>query len=126
MNSNSIFMLTIADIAPDRATYRPGEMAHITITLTNHQSTSICGRLVLRLMHLDQVVGEIEQTAEIGPEATMPVVFSLTPPPTPLCGYGLDATLYDDAGRVLAERSGALDVLERWSQAPRYGFLSDF
>ena len=29
-------------------------------------------------------------------------------------------------GQVADEGSGALDVLERWSQAPRYGFLADF
>ncbi|MEO7913652.1 MAG: glycoside hydrolase family 66 protein [Roseiflexaceae bacterium] len=119
-------MPTISDVAPDRASYRPGETAHITVTLTNRQSTTVRVHLVLSLTHLDQLIEQIGQNSEIGAGATVPVVFTLTPPPTPLHGYGLDATLYDEAGLVLAAGSGALDVLEHWSQAPRYGFLSDF
>jgi dextranase len=118
--------LTIDDIAPDRASYRPGEDAQITIALTNRQPTGVRGRLVLRLTWLDKMVVQSEQAAAIGPSMSMSVVFALTPPRTAPRGYGLDAALYDAAGHALAEGSGALDVLDRWSQAPRYGFLSDF
>jgi dextranase len=75
---------------------------------------------------LDSTVEQVTQDVELGPDTTMIVEFALRPPPVALRGYGLDATLTSGSGEVLAEGSGALDVLARWSQAPRYGFLSDF
>src|SRR6266540_3573467 len=119
-------MLTIDDIAPDRAMYRPGETARVRVTLTNAGRSAQSGRPTLVLSHLDQAVERLEQVVDVGPGATAMTTFTLIPPPTPLRGYGLDATLAAADGRVLAEGSGALDVLESWSQAPRYGFLSDF
>ena len=118
--------LTLDDIAPDCATYHPGQAAQITIALTNRQAVEVQGRLVLRLIWLDQVVGQSEQDIVVGPGATVLVVFALALPSAAPRGYGLDATLYDGAGRAQALGSGALEVLEHWSQAPRYGFLSDF
>ncbi len=118
----------IDDVVPDKATYRPGEPAHVTVTLTNDRAGPLSGRIVLALRHLDQEVSRYEQAVEVGPgpDARAEVAFNFTPPSVPFRGYGLDATLYDAGGQVLAEGSGALDVLEHWSQAPRYGFLSDF
>src|SRR5581483_9080850 len=42
------------------------------------------------------------------------------------CGYGVRARLLDGDGRVAATASAAFDVLEHWTQAPRYGFLSEY
>ena len=41
-------------------------------------------------------------------------------------GYGVDLSVSDTRGALLARDSTALDVLDDWTQAPRYGFLSDF
>src|SRR5262249_62275412 len=94
--------------------------------LTNHRASSLSGHLILRLTHLDRTIQQIEQIGELVANTTLAAVFTIIPPPRPLRGYGLDATLYDDVGHVLAEGSGALAGIERWAQAPRYGFLSDF
>lgn len=119
-------MPTIDDVVPDKATYRPNEAAQVSVMLTNDAAVPVCGRLALVVSRLDRVVARQEQRVEIAPNGTAAHTFTLTPPPLPLRGYGLDATLYSPDGQVLAAGSGALDVLERWSQAPRYGFLSDF
>src|SRR5437879_3201108 len=105
-------MLTIDDIAPDRATYRPGQAASVTVTLTNDGGAALSGRFMLVLSHLAQSVMLLEQAVQVGPDATATVTFSLTPPAASLRGYGLDVTLVDADGHVLAEGSGALDVLE--------------
>jgi dextranase len=115
----------IRDVAPDKATYRPGEAARITVTLQNGDAP-LRGRLTLALLHIDMLIETQEQPVDLAAHAAADFVFTIAPPPTPLRGYGLDATLYDEGGQVVARSSGALDVLERWSQAPRYGFLSDF
>ncbi|MDQ5825041.1 MAG: glycoside hydrolase family 66 protein [Chloroflexota bacterium] len=119
-------MLTIDDIVPDKATYRPGETARVRVTLTNDGHDVGRGSLTLALTSLATTVEQATQDVELGQNASVIVEFTLAPPPMPLHGYGLDATLTGPSGEVLAEGSGALDVLERWSQAPRYGFLSDF
>ncbi|MEP6776254.1 MAG: glycoside hydrolase family 66 protein, partial [Chloroflexota bacterium] len=115
-------------VLPDKATYRPGDTAKLAIMLEGLDLPRR-GRLVLSVRHIDETVATYEQNLEApegdaGEERTFS--FAFTPPATPLRGYGLDAVLYAEDGRLLAEGSGALDVLERWSQAPRYGFLSDF
>lgn len=119
-------MLTIDDIVPDKATYRPGETACVRVTLRNDGHDAGRGRLTLALTGLATTVEQAAQDVELAPKTSVVVEFALTPPPEALRGYGLDATLIGPSGEVLAEGSGALDVLERWSQAPRYGFLSDF
>lgn len=116
----------IADVAPDRATYRPGEQANITVTLSNQTDSDVRGRLRLTLNHLTQIVEQLEQSVELAAGAIVRITFTLTPPKIPFRGYGLDVMLVNAAEQLLADGSGALDVLERWSQAPRYGFLSDF
>jgi dextranase len=118
--------LTIDDVAPDRATYRPGEAARVLVTLANGGASAVGARLSLALTHLDRVVDRVDQPVALGPAESLAIALTLTPPPEAPRGYGLDATCFDERGNVLAEASGALDVLERWSQAPRYGFLSDF
>jgi dextranase len=116
----------IRDVMPGKATYRPGEAATITVTVDNNSGKALRGLLVLELLHLADAVGKLEQSVELEANSTGDFIFSMTPPGTPLRGYGLDATLYGRDGEALGQASGALDVLERWSQAPRYGFLSDF
>ncbi len=119
-------MPTIDDIAPDKATYRPGETAHVSVSVTNDGERHLQARLSLALVNINDTVTEIEQKVGLEPGAATTLLFDFTPPPAPMQGYGLDATLYGEGGSALAHASGALDVLERWSQAPRYGFLSDF
>ncbi len=120
--------ITINDVAPDRASYRPGEAARVRVGMTNQHDTPVTGRLSLTLMHLDQVIEQQIQDLTLIPDMAAQLIFTLTPPPMPLRGYGLDAafTINDQGIQVIAQGSGALDVLDHWSQAPRYGFLSDF
>lgn len=120
--------LIINDVAPDRASYRPGAAARVRVAITNQHDTPLAGRLNLTLMHLDQVIEQQFQDVTFQPDATAQLTFTLTPPPTPLRGYGLDVAWMSKAQDVaiIAHGSGALDVLDHWSQAPRYGFLSDF
>jgi dextranase len=106
--------------------HRPGEPAHIAVELINNALNPFQGKLTLDLMHLDESIQRQSGAITLPAQTTETITFTLTPPPDPFRGYGLDATLLDQQGQRQAEASGALDVLTRWSQAPRYGFLSDF
>lgn len=116
----------IVGIVPDRASYRPGDEAHVAVVLVGERTSVFRGRLTLDLTHLDRTVERLVQVVAVEAGERQEVIFRLTPPPEARRGYGLDATLTDAGGRVLAIGSGALDILVHWSQAPRYGFLSEF
>jgi dextranase len=115
--------LTIEDLWPDRASYTPGAAATIHVALKSPTASSI--RVDLRVRFLDQEIGVHPTTISI-PAGTSELRFPLNLPPGGFRGYGIDLMVFDTAGTVLATASTALDVLEDWTQAPRYGFLSDF
>ncbi len=115
----------IVDVAPDRASYRPGEPARVLVTIAAAESAAPA-RIALELTHLDRTIARLEQDVALAAGAVTQVAFALALPPDTPRGYGLDAALLDAAGLPAARGSGALDVLDRWAQAPRYGFLSDF
>ena len=79
--------------------------------------------------HLGETVATYEQKIE-APEGTAGeehvFSFAFTPPATPCAAMAWTRLCMPRMAGCLRKGSGALDVLERWSQAPRYGFLSDF
>lgn len=103
------------DIVPDKAFYRPGDVVTLNI------SASQGARVKVRITYLADTVAELNAEISNGGAA-----LSWTPPATALRGYGVDAQLLDADGKILAEATTAFDVLDRWIQAPRYGFLSNF
>ncbi|HWE61662.1 MAG TPA: glycoside hydrolase family 66 protein, partial [Chloroflexota bacterium] len=117
--------IALLDTWPDRATYRPGEQATLHIALVNHGKQERSVRLDARLQWLDAQVEAIEKEITLAP-GSQTVSLPLALPGDSFRGYGVDLTLHDADGALLARGSTALDVLEAWHQAPRYGFLSDF
>ena len=112
----------IEDVWCDRASYTPGAAAAITIRVTSHAPRECW--LDLRYSHLDQEIGST-RTAVTLAAGTSDHRLSVGLPSESFRGYGIDLLLLDD-GSTLAEANTALDVLDDWTQAPRYGFLSDF
>ncbi len=117
--------VTLGDMWPDRASYRPGEPAVIHVALDNDAGEARDVTLEARLSWLDEVVATERRRVTVplgGVTETMP--FDL--PRDAFRGYGVDLTVRDGRDRVVCEGGAALDVLDDWTQAPRYGFLSDF
>ncbi len=73
---------------------------------------------------LAQEIAELSQTfnSDRGTTAELP----WSPPEETPRGYGVNLRVLDKKGRGVATASSAFDVLENWTQAPRYGFLTDF
>src|SRR5258708_1620420 len=117
--------LSLDDLWVDRAAYRPGQAAHLHIVLRNWADTPRFARLNVRLGWLDELVWEQHQQIEI-PPGKHDVTLPLQLPPVSFRGYGIDLTLREDDGHSLVQESTALDVLDDWMQAPRYGFLVQF
>jgi dextranase len=105
--------------------YAPGSCARVSVTIDNDATQPTPVDLMLSLLSLDQPIKYLA-TPIVIPPGTSDYAFDLTLPAVAPRGYGIDVVLIDSSGQTIAEGSGALDVLDRWSQRPRYGFLSDF
>lgn len=125
VESPMIRSLKIIEVRLDRSFYRPGERIAISVHIKSQVQEPSTVRLTAAIRHLTKVVGDIERTIGIRDgEATFKIDY--TPPAIAPRGYGLDLCLETEDGRELACESTAFDVLEHWTQSPRYGFLSDF
>lgn len=102
-------------VLPDRSFFLPGEPVTLTVPYTE------AGTFEVQITYLDQIVAEWTQ-----PVGEVWATLTWTPPPDAPRGYGVRVRVLDPSGAVAAEATSAFDVLEKWTQAPRYGYLSDF
>ena len=129
-----IVVVELLDVWPDRATYQPDEpvVLQVEMDYLTDADTAPAAPLALafdmRLTWLHEVVAEWSQQVVVAPGRTVLAVPVPAPiPTTPFRGYGITVVGRDSiTGSELVRGSTALDVLETWAQAPRYGFLVDF
>lgn len=115
----------IIDLHFSKAFYHPGEAAHLVVQVKSEVVQPSPARLVAQVSSLAANLNRVEQAVTLeGGEQTFEL--SWNPPAAAPRGYGVDLSLGTLAGETLAREAAAYDVLERWPQAPRYGFLSDF
>ncbi len=119
-------MIAISGLWPNKATYPPGEPVTLLVLIENPLTSPQVAQLTMRVLHLQTVIATQEEAHTFAPGTTT-LTLSLKLPPEPFRGYGIDLTVMDvEQQMLLARGSTAVDVLENWTQAPRYGFLSDF
>jgi dextranase len=115
----------ITDIRLDKAFYSPGEAVQLSPHLQSQVDQPTPVHLTATITHLADVVDTIGKTFSLtGGDQTIELLY--TPPPDAPRGYGIDLYLETDSGTQLACGATAFDVLQHWTQAPRYGFLTDF
>ena len=112
------------DIYPDRAFYRPGERVQLHVNLAGEAPSDV--QVIASIAHLSGEMARLVEPVRPAAGETVTAGLTWTPPATAPCGYGVDAQVVDRPGHVIATASTAFDVLDRWTQAPRYGFLTDF
>jgi dextranase len=118
--------IEINAIDPNKATYKPGEMVEIDITLTNQSTRTIEANIAASYKYLTQEVMQVHDVVELPPKCQQDIQLTWNPPPDSPRGYGVDVAVTNADDQVLATCHSAFDVLTSWTQAPRYGFLSDF
>jgi len=116
-------IVNIESINFTKSFFKPGQTATWEVLLRSNVSVKV--ELVTRITFLSKTLEEIHQTIEIGPDGEIIEMSWLPPNDTPR-GYGLDCYIESMAGEILASQNDAFDVLEHWTQHPRYGFLTDF
>jgi len=109
------------DIYPNKGFYRVGDSVSLHVGLDG----AVNGVLDCRIFNLAVEVARFT-TKVVVQEAPQDVDFEWQPPHVSHRGYGVQASLTDDVGVVMATGSTAFDVLEDWTSYPRYGFLCDF
>jgi dextranase len=118
----------LLDVYPYKASYRPGETVRLLVSLAGPTTLEVGAEIhvVASITFLADEVARL--TEQVRLTSRMPVTAELlwTPPSSAPRGYGVDLRALDASGKVLAATSTAFDVLEHWTQAPRYGFLTDF
>jgi dextranase len=120
-----VISVQITDVEWSKSCYLPGESAQFTVHLTSQVGSPLSVRLEARISSLGQQEADLVQMIALsgGDQA---FAFSWQPPMDSPRGYGVDLVLTTQSGGILATASTAFDVLARWTQMPRYGFLTDF
>jgi len=121
MNTN----LKITNVELDKSFYRPGEPVALTVKLQNAGDNPCNGKLNVVIFHLTEVVDEYSKEL-LGIDEEAELNFSFTPKELSPRGFGIEIFVEDSGGEVADKESSAFDVLDHWTQSPRYGFLSDF
>ena len=125
MTATTIEQVTIENVSLDKATYRPAEQVTISFEIHAETAQAAPARVTLQVSHLQRRVEELAQELTLG-DGPQTVSFSFTPPAVAPRGYGLDIVLQSADGQTLQRAGSAFDVLNHWTETPRYGFLSDF
>lgn len=114
---------TIESINVTKAFFRPGDEAQWTITIKSDEAVRL--NLITTITFLDKILDQKHEEVDLHPGA-LTIDSSWSPPNESGIGYGLDVRLETLTGQLVDRYASAFDVLERWTQNPRYGFLTDF
>ena len=106
------------DVMPDRGTYKPGQPVRIMVLAPGHDGASIHATV----SHVTTEVANLE--SRLGDHGRG--VLEWSPPPDSPRGYGVDIRIDGRGEQDSLEVSTAFDVLSRWADRPRYGFVTDF
>lgn len=112
----------IRSITFEKVFFTPGEPVRWTIEL--HADQPFTGQIITEIRSLDVVANRFTQLVSFGPGEWQAELAWNAPEDAPQ-GYGMEITLQKDR-QTIAQVSSAFDVLEKWTQNPRYGFLTDF
>lgn len=110
-------------VYPAKSTFAPGEPVELVVEI----EADAAARAIVHLSvwQLATCVAQRQYPISLTP-GRQSVTLSWEPTALAPCGYGVEIDLTDQAGIALTTASTAFDVLDHWTQAPRYGFLTDF
>lgn len=112
----------IKDVYPNKGIYKPGEKAIITVELIVQETFR--GSLALSIKDFATEIFRESYTLNLTP-GKFNFFFEWTTPQGEK-GFGVDAAIFDNDGKMLDTKSTALDTALSWTKVPRYGFMCDF
>jgi dextranase len=108
-----------------KAMYQPGQPVDVIVDLQTRESLLQKATLRVEVTHLNQVLKVFEEVLEEGKQSWK-LAYSWMPPLEAPQGYGLDVSVLDSSGNLVTSVSDGFDVLNRWTETPRYGFLVNY
>ena len=114
--------LALIDAYPARSRYAPGEPVMVEVELDGRANGG--ERVSAKVTDLGTPVGNC--ASQVVPRDAKTMLIRCRVPTTDFHGYRLSVVLADRAGRVIGERSSAIDVSSNWSRFPRYGYFSRY
>lgn len=115
--------MRLVDLYPTQGTFSPGETIRLVAEVEAEGTVEVGIRL--SLFHLAEQIRRIEYRFALGEGANeIPLEFDVSSDAPR--GYGVRAELVDEGGGVVSSAETASDVLDSWTDYPRYGFLTDF
>lgn len=118
----------IQKVTLDKAQYHPGERVEIEIFFREEILNNIINdKLIIEINDLERKLYSTEiRLVELSQNSVSPVTISWHIPDNLFFeGFGLDVEYYKGE-QLVDSYSTSFDVVEKWFQAPRYGFLADF
>ncbi len=115
----------ILNIQFDKVFYSPGEPLNLTVNLASEQEQQQVVWLVASISHLSDALETFREKVDLS-GGNQAVGMSFLPPEGAPRGFGIDLYIETDEGYRLASLTSAFDVLNHWTESPRYGFLSEF
>lgn len=114
--------MKLIDIYPDKGTYIPGETVKINLSVSINKAAIV--PFLIEVYHLDEKVQTFSQET-VFKEGEQNVAFSIAVPSKSHCGYRVKVSWQEAMGEKMKAFT-AFDVMDNWTQYPRYGFLTDF
>jgi dextranase len=106
----------------DRARYRPGETAVITVAFNNATGAAWAGTVTLQVWHRGTLAHIARQEAGPVPNGqTAEISFNWTTPPLDYRGYFVEVN-----ANGVDHTATAIDVSSDWTRFPRYGYVTEF
>lgn len=112
--------LNVLRVFTDKARYNPGSNVNVTAEISNNTSQLWSGDVYLDVYHLDYKQSSQIKQLSLNPGETKNISFIWTAPSTDFQGYFVQVTASGAVGTT------AVDVSSKWTQYPRYGFLTEY
>jgi len=114
--------MRITDFYPSQGCFVPGETVSLVAEIQSGQDSKVMIRVYVRHLADEPQVIEKHQSLIAGFQV---VCINWMPPSNP-AGYAARIELISQNGIPISGASTSFDVLNRWTDFPRYGFLTDF
>lgn len=112
-------------LIPLQGTFKPGQDILFQLDLADPDQLNFPLEINLKIWHIFNPVDDLVEIIN-NAENLSDLILSCPPPAGIKGGFGVQAELTDAVGILLGSATTAFDILNDWTEFPRYGFLSDF
>lgn len=106
-------------------TFNPGQQISLQLGLPRRADHNYPLQITLEIWKMMEPIF-VQKIQIQDSEQIQDQILTWSPPPGALGGFGARVEITDAEGSALGSSMTAFDILQEWTDFPRYGFLSDF